>query len=307
MPNIIIIIVIAAILIIFIFSGFKVIRPTERALVETLGKYTKFALAGLHWVFPLIQKIYKVNITEIMADIEPQEIITKNRMNAKVDLVIYYKVRPDEESIKKSLYNVNDYHSEIVMLAKTTARNVIGELIFEDVNSKRNELNKKLQQTLDHESNAWGVEVVRVELKEILPPADVQETMNNVIKGENKKTAALDFASAKEIEADGERRSHIQVAEGKKRAAILEAEGKAHAFELINKSFVGNAQLLKQLDVTQNSLSKNSKIILTENGISPQLIIGNIPVNEINNIERGTRENIPEIIPKVEKIDKSDN
>lgn len=274
------IVVISIIVIIFIFSGFKVIRPTERALVETLGKYSKFALAGFHWVFPIIQKMYKVNITEIMADIEPQEIITKNRMNAKVDLVIYYKVRADEESIKKSLYNVNDYHSEIVMLAKTTARNVIGELIFEDVNSKRNELNKKLQQTLDHESNAWGVEVVRVELKEILPPADVQETMNNVIKGENKKTAALDFASAKEIEADGERRSHIQVAEGKKRAAILEAEGKAQAFKLINESFIGNAQLLKQLDVTQNSLSQNSKIILTENGISPQLIIGDIPVNE---------------------------
>jgi len=282
MPQIAIFLLIAVLigLILFFFSGFRVIRPTERALIETFGKYEKFALAGLHWIFPLVQRIYKVNITEIMADIEPQEIITKNRMNAKVDLVIYYKVRPDEESIKKSLYNVNDYHSEIVMLAKTTARNVIGELIFEDVNSKRNELNRKLQQTLDHESDAWGVAVVRVELKEILPPADVQETMNNVIKGENKKTAALDFASAKEIEADGERRSHIQVAEGKKRAAILEAEGKAHAFELINKSFVGNAQLLKQLDVTQNSLFHNSKIILTENGISPQLIIGNIPVNE---------------------------
>ncbi len=281
MNTVAVIVLISICVIVFIFSGFKVIRPTERALVETLGKYTKFAIAGFHWVFPIIQKMYKVNITEIMSDIEPQEIITKNRMNAKVDLVIYYKVRPDEESIKKSLYNVNDYHSEIVMLAKTTARNVIGELIFEDVNSKRNELNKKLQHTLDQESNAWGVEVVRVELKEILPPPDVQETMNNVIKGENKKTAALDFASAKEIEADGERRSHIQIAEGKKRAAILEAEGKAHAFELINKSFVGNAQLLKQLDVTQNSLSHNSKIILTENGISPQLIIGNIPVNDI--------------------------
>lgn len=267
------------IVLITVFSGLKVVRPTERALVETFGKYSKCCLPGLHYVFPFIQKMYRVNVTEIMSDIEPQEIITKNRMNAQVDLVIYYKVRSDEESIKKSLYNVNDFHSEIVMLAKTTARNVIGELIFEDVNSKRNELNKKLQMILDHESDAWGVAVVRVELKEILPPSDVQETMNNVIKGENKKTAAIDFAAAKEIEADGEKRAQIKVAEGKKQAAILEAQGKAEAFELINSSFVGNAQLLKHLDVTENSLKQNSKIILTEKGISPQMIIGDIPVS----------------------------
>lgn len=178
-----------------LLSGFKVIRPTERALVETFGKYSKCCMPGLNYVIPLVQKLYRVNITEIMSDIEPQEIITKNRMNAQVDLVIYYKVRSDVESIKKSLYNVNDYHSEIIMLAKTTARNVIGELIFEDVNSKRNELNKKLQQILDQESDSWGVEVVRVELKEILPPSDVQETMNNVIKGENKKNCSTRFCS----------------------------------------------------------------------------------------------------------------
>ena len=263
---------------VILLSGFKIVRPTERGLVETFGRYSRFARPGLNYVFPFIQKLYRINVTEIMADIEPQEIITRNRMNAQVDLVIYYKVRPDEESVKKSLYNVNDYHSEIVMLAKTTARNVIGELIFEDVNSKRNELNAKLCEILDRESDPWGVAVVRVELKEILPPADVQETMNNVIKSENKKTAAIDFAAAMEIEADGQKRAEIKVAEGKKQAAILEAEGKAEAFDLINKSFVGNAQILRQLDVTENSLKGNSKIVLTEKGVSPQLILGDIPV-----------------------------
>ncbi len=265
----------------FVFvMGAKIVRPTERALIETLGRYSRFSLPGFHWIFPGIQKMFKVNVTEIMADIEPQEIITKNRMNAQVDLVIYYRVRADEESVKKSQYNVNDFHSEIVMLAKTTARNVIGELIFEDVNSKRNELNKKLQLILDHESDAWGVQVVRVELKEILPPHDVQETMNNVIKGENKKTAAIDFASAKEIEADGTRRALVKVAEGKKQAAILEAEGKAKSYELINKSFIGNAQELKRYEITENSLVNNSKIILTDKGISPQLILGDIPITK---------------------------
>ena len=263
-----------------IFSGIRIVRPTERGLVETLGKYSKFAGPGFHWICPVVQVLHKVNVTEIMADVEPQEIITKNRMNAKVDLVVYYKVRPTEESVKRSLYNVHDYHSQIEMLAKTITRNVIGELIFEDVNSKRCELNKKLQSMLSEQAELWGIEVIRVELKEILPPSDVQKTMNDVIKGENKKTAAIDYAEAKEIEADGERRAHIQVAEGKKRAQILEAQGKAEAYSLVNKAFIGNAQLLKRLEVTEKSLASNSKIILTEKGITPQLIIGDVPVKQ---------------------------
>jgi len=267
------------IVVLFFFMGIKIVRPVERGVIETLGKYTKFAAPGFNWIFPFVQRMIKVNITERMVDVEPQEIITKNRLNAQVDLVIYFKVRPDEENIKRSLYNVDNFKSQIIMLAKTTARNVMGELIFEDVNSKRNELNNKLQIILDKESDDWGVEVVRVELKEILPPADVQETMNQVIKAENKKTAAEDYALAREIEADGERKAAIKVAEGKKQASILEAEGKAIAFKLINESFVGNAQLLKQLDITENALKDNSKIILTDKGISPQIILGDIPIS----------------------------
>ena len=85
----------------FLLSGFRIVRPTERALVETFGKYSRFCHPGLNYILPIVQKLYRVNVTEIMADIEPQEIITKNRMNAQVDLVIYYKVRSDEESVKK--------------------------------------------------------------------------------------------------------------------------------------------------------------------------------------------------------------
>ena len=271
-------VVVGLVVLIVFFAGIRIIRPVERAAVETLGKYTGFAKPGFHWIFPIIQRIVRVNITEQMVDIEPQEIITRNRLNAKVDLVIYFKVREEEEHVKRSLYNVDDFAAEIVMLAKTSARNVIGELIFEDVNSKRNELNKKLQQVLDRESDSWGVQVVRVELKEILPPQDVQETMNNVIKAENKKTAAMDFAEAREIEADGEKRAYIKVAEGKREAEIVEAEGKARAFEMIDRTFVGNAQLLKQLDVTENALKNNSKIVFTERGIHPYVILGDIPV-----------------------------
>lgn len=266
---------IAAVLV--FFFGIRIVRPVERGAIETFGKYTGFARPGFNWILPVVQRLIRVNITERMVDIEPQEIITKNRLNAKVDLVIYFKVREEEEQIKRSVYNVDDFESEIVMLAKTSARNVIGELIFEDVNSKRNELNKKLQQMLDQESDSWGVQVVRVELKEILPPQDVQETMNNVIKAENKKTAAMDFAEAREIEADGEKRAFIKIAEGKRQASIVEAEGKARAFELVNQTFVGNAQLWKQLEVTENALKENAKYVIAENGIRPHIILGDLP------------------------------
>lgn len=223
-----------------------------------------------------------------MADIQPQEIITEDNLNAEVDLVVFYQVKSDPDSIKASLYSVNNFHQQIVTLARTTARNVIGGMLFKDVNSKRKELNEKLADILRTETGKWGVEVVRVELKDIVPPGDVQETMNQVIKAENAKRSAVDFATAKETEADGSRRAAIKAAEGKKQAQILEAEGEkessvliakgqAEAFELINKSFTGGSKELKHLEVLENSLKNNTKVVITEKGINPNIIIGALP------------------------------
>ncbi len=263
---------------ILLLSGIRIVRPTERAVIETLGKYTRCAGRGFNWIVPIIQRMIVINITEQMSDIEPQEIITKDNLNANADLVVFYKINDDEESVKKALYNVNDVEEQLKTLARTTARNVIGNLVFRDVNSKRNDLNLKLAETMDKETKSWGVKIVRVELKEINPPKDVQETMNKVIKAENEKEAAIDFATAVETKADGERRAKIKEAEGTKQKSILEAQGKAEAFNLVNKSFVGNAQLLKKLEVTQASLENNSKVVLTKDGISPQIILGEIPL-----------------------------
>lgn len=260
------------------FAGLRVVRQTNRAVVETFGKYTSFVHPGLTWIIPIIQRLIPVNVTQMMTDIEPQEIITEDNLNAKVDLVVYYQVKDDEQSVKSSLYAVNNFSSQIETLARTTARNVIGGMLFRDVNSKRKTLNDTIASILGVETAKWGVEVVRVEMKEIIPPQDVQETMNQVIKAENSKRAAIDFATAKETEADGVRRATIKEAEGKKQASILEAEGQAKAFDLINESFQGNAQLLKKLDVTERSLRSNAKIILTDKGITPQLIIGEVPL-----------------------------
>jgi regulator of protease activity HflC (stomatin/prohibitin superfamily) len=263
-------------LVIFFLAGIRIVRPNEKAVVETLGKYSHFANLGFNWIFPVIQDCYIVNTTERMSQIETQEIITEDKLNAMVDLVVFHKVKKDEASVKASLYEVDDYKRQIVTLAQTTARNVIGGMLFKDVNAKRNELNKKLAEIMSKETKSWGVEIVRVELKEIIPPKDVQMTMNKVLIAENEKRSSIDFATAKETVADGERRAEIKKAEGEKQATILKAEGQAKAFKMINDSFKGNAIKLKNLEVTQASLQNNSKIIVTEKGISPQLIIGKL-------------------------------
>ena len=254
------------IILVFALSGIRIVRPTERAVIETLGKYKGFGKYGFNWIVPIFQNMIKINITERMADVEPLDMITKDNLNARVDLVVYYKVKTSEENIKKALYNVDNIEQQIVSLAQTTARNIIGGMPFKEVNSERNKLNIQLAKILDKESDAWGIQVVRVELKEITPPKDVQETMNRVIKAENEKDSAKDFATAKETEADGIKRAKIKEAEGDKISAILRAEGASKAFDLVNKSFKGGAKDLKMLEVTQNSLQNNSKIVLGDKG-----------------------------------------
>ena len=115
-------------------SGIRIVRPTHRGLIETLGKYTHFAEPGFHWIVPAIQKLYLVNVTEQMFNAEPQVIITNDNLNATVDAQIYFRVKPDEESVKNSIYNVNNYQYQIVNLARTTLRNIIGTLTLKSAN-----------------------------------------------------------------------------------------------------------------------------------------------------------------------------
>jgi regulator of protease activity HflC (stomatin/prohibitin superfamily) len=254
------------VVVIFFFWGVRIIRPTHRGLIERLGKYHRFANPGFHWIVPIIERMYPVNITEQMVNADPQEIITNDNLNASVDAQVYFKVKEDEDSVKGSIYNVNNYRWQIVNLARTTLRNIIGTLTLKSANSERGKINAELHRTLLFETQTWGIEIVRTELKEIDPPRDVQETMNKVVKAENEKIAAIDFASARETVADGEKRAKIKEAEGYKQSQILHAEGEAEAIRLVNeaadKYFIGNAQLLKKLDTLQASLENNAKIVI---------------------------------------------
>lgn len=282
---------------VFIFLlGIRIVRPVEKGVVERLGKFQKVADQGFHWIIPFIDVMRKVNTTEQMVDAQPQEVITMDNLNAMVDAQVYFKVKRDDESVKSSLYNVNNYRVQIVALARTTLRNVIGNLSLKDANSKRGELNGQLQGTMQHETRNWGIEIVRTELKEIMPPQDVQETMNKVVKAQNEKIAAVDFATATETQADGARRAKIKEADGLAQSIVLRANAEAEAkiaiakaeaeairlvSEAAQKYFTGNAQAWKQLMVAESSLKDNAKFYIPQGTSLVQVVseaAGVVPV-----------------------------
>jgi regulator of protease activity HflC (stomatin/prohibitin superfamily) len=253
-------------LVVVFLMGIRIVRPTQRALVERFGKYHHFAEPGFNWIIPVIDNMYMINITEKMINAESQEIITNDNLNASVDAQVYFKIKDDEESVKNSQYNVNSIELQIVSLARTTLRNIIGTMTLKSANSERGKINRELHNTLLGETMNWGIQIVRTELKEIDPPRDVQETMNKIVKAENEKIAAIDYATATETRADGEKRAEIRKAEGIKQAAILRAEGEAQAIQLVNEAaeefFVGNAQMLRRIQAMETSLKDNSKIVV---------------------------------------------
>lgn len=260
--EIILILIFGIALIVILSTGIKIIRPVEVGVVEFLGKYSRTANSGPHWIFPASQKMYKVNITERRVDIDPQSIITKDKLNAEVDGVVYYRV----VDAKKAIYEVNDFELSVPSLAKTTLRAVIGKMTLTEANENRDTINEEVENILDREVSKWGINVVRVELQRIEPPPDVQTAMNQVVKAENEKIAALDLATAIETKADGERRAEIKKAEGIAAAIRLKAEADGEAIKIVNeaaeKYFVGNAQLLKKLETVSEALRDNSKIIV---------------------------------------------
>ena len=261
--------VIAVLAIASLILGIRVVRPTSRGLVERLGKYNRYADPGLHVIIPILERMYKVDVREVLVEAQPQEIITNDNLNAKVDAQVYLKVKADEQNVKASIYNVTNYENQIVNLSRTTLRNIIGTMTLKSANSERGKINDELRSTLKSETASWGIEILRTELKEIDPPPDVQETMNKVVKAENEKIAAVDFATATETKADGERRAEVKRAEGIRQAKILEAQGEAEAIKLVNESaekyFIGNAQVLRKLEAVEKALWQNSKVVVPAN------------------------------------------
>jgi regulator of protease activity HflC (stomatin/prohibitin superfamily) len=254
--------IIGVLVVVILVAGIRIIRPVEVGIVEFLGRYMRTATSGFNFILPVFFRMYKVNITERRVDIDPQSIITKDKLNAVVDGVVYYRV----EDAKGAIYNVNNFETSVPSLAKTTLRAVIGKMTLTEANENRDSINEEVEKILSKEVTKWGIHVVRVELQRIEPPPDVQEAMNRVVKAENEKIAALDQATAIETKADGERRAEIKKAEGVAAAIRLKADADGDAIKIVNEAaeqyFIGNAQILKRLETVSEALKDNAKIIV---------------------------------------------
>ena len=210
-------------------SSLRIVRPTEKGLVERFGKYCRFVEGGITVLVPFRDRIIKVNITERMTAVQRQDVITKDKVFMGVDAVVFYKVKPDELSVKASQYYVNDYQAQIDTLARTVLRDIIGGMDMATANTSRPIINSNLKEALDEQTEKWGIEIVRAEIKDLEPPKDLIKSMESVLEADNQRQAAEKTAIAEATLASGEKNAAIQRAEGQKQSAILQAEGQKTA------------------------------------------------------------------------------
>ncbi len=204
----------------FILGGMsiRIVRPYEKALVERLGKYQKTLDSGLNLIVPFIDTIQKVDMREIVLDVPPQLVITKDNVGVEVDAVVYCQIT-DPVRVR---YEIANYIMASSKLAQTNLRNVLGEMELDQSLASRDTINSQLRDVLDSATDKWGVKVNRVEIQRIDPPTDITEAMSRQMKAERLKRAVI-------LEAEGDKQSAITKAEGVKQSAILEAEGQAEA------------------------------------------------------------------------------
>jgi regulator of protease activity HflC (stomatin/prohibitin superfamily) len=292
-------------------SSLRIVRPTEKGLVERFGKYHRFVEGGVTLLVPFVDRIIRVNVTERMTPVQRQDVITKDKVFMGVDAVVFYRIKRDEISVKASQYNVASFAGQIDTLARTVLRDIIGGMDMSVANTSRPIINGSLKAALDEQTERWGIEIVRAEIKDLEPPRELIISMESVLKADNDRQAAEKTAIAQATLASGQKNAAIQVAEGQKQAAILQAEGQksatvtiaegdAQATKLRNEAlttyFKDSAVVFKQLDTIATALSNNTKIIVPE-GKAISLIL-----NEQENLSKATI--IPVAQPTQQKSNK---
>lgn len=261
-----VIIILAIIFILVLVSCVKVVPQAEAFVVERLGACQDIWRVGLHLKMPLIDKVAKkVPLKEQVVDFPPQPVITKDNVSMRIDTVVFYQITEP----KAYAYGVENPIMAIENLTATTLRNIIGELELDQTLTSREIINAKMRETLDIATDPWGIKVNRVELKNIIPPAEIQDSMEKQMKAERERREIL-------LRAEGEKKSNILVAEGKKQSAILEAEAEKEAAilraEAKKEATIREAEGQAEAIMRVQQANAEGIRFLNEAGASPEVI-----------------------------------
>ena len=255
--NVLIIILILVVL--FVIPNVIIVPQAREYVIERLGSYLTTWQNGLHFKIPFIDRISnKVTLKEIVKDFAPQPVITKDNVTMQIDTVVYFQITDP----KLYTYGIESPISAIENLTATTLRNIIGELEFDQTLTSRDIINSKMRSILDEATDPWGIKVNRVEVKNILPPRDIQEAMEKQMRAERERREKI-------LQAEGEKKSSILIAEGEKESAILKAEaqkeaqikmaeGEAEALLKIKKAEADGIKLLREAKADTSVLTLKS-------------------------------------------------
>ena len=257
-------------------SGIKIIPQSKAIVVERLGAYNRTMQTGLHYVIPIFERVANVvSLKERVSDFAPQPVITKDNVTMQIDTVVYLQITDS----KLYTYGVENPVNAIENLTATTLRNIIGELELDETLTSRDVINAKMRAILDEATDPWGIKVNRVEVKNILPPKDIQEAMEKQMRAERERREAI-------LKAEGEKKAAILIAEGEKESAILradakrethirEAEGEATAILKIQEATAEGLKLLKSAGMDDTVLKYKSyeAMVKVANGNATRIIV----------------------------------
>lgn len=254
-----VLLILAIIIIIIIIKNFQIVPQSHAYVIERLGAYKTTWSTGLHLKIPFIERVAKrVSLKEQVVDFPPQPVITRDNVTMQIDTVVYFYITDP----KLYAYGVENPIAAIENLTATTLRNIIGDLELDNTLTSRDVINTKIQVILDEATDAWGIKVKRVELKNILPPREIQAAMEKQMKAERERRAKI-------LDAEGDKRSQILVSEGLKESAILkadaikeskirEAQGEAEAIMTVQKAYADSLKMLNEASPTDKVIALKS-------------------------------------------------
>ena len=268
--------IIIGVILVIALTGVKIIPQSKAYVIERLGAYDRTMQTGLHYVIPFIERVSNVvNLKEIVKDFAPQPVITKDNVTMQIDTVVYFHITDP----KLYTYGIENPVSAIENLTATTLRNIIGDLELDETLTSRDIINTQMRSILDVATDPWGIRVSRVEVKNILPPRDIQEAMEKQMRAERERREAI-------LKAEGEKKSAVLIAEGEKESAILradakreasirEAEGQAEAILKIREATAQGLRLLKEVGMDEALLKYKSYEAMVDvaNGQATKIII----------------------------------